>query len=135
MASLFLLDPNAVSDSMMGHPRLKAKAATQPGRLITSVVVRGEILYGLERLPPGKRRNDLKTKADLALAALPCEPVSEAAADRYAVIRRAVESIGLALDDNDLWIAATVLLAGAVLVSRDKDFGQVPGLQVEDWTL
>ncbi len=134
MPPIFLLDTNAVSDVMADHPRLKAKVASQPGQLVTSVIVRGEILYGLERLPPGKRRANLKIKADLVLAALPCEPVTEPTANRYAVIRRAVENMGLALDDNDLWITATVLTKGGVLVSRDKDFRQVPRLQVEDWT-
>ena len=131
---IYLLDTNAISDLMADQPRAKAKVASQPGQLVTSVIVRGEILYGLERLPPGKRRAKVKAKADLVLAGLACEPVVEAAADHYARIRRAVENLGLSVDDNDLWIAATVLTIGAVLVSRDKDFGQVPGLQVEDWT-
>jgi predicted nucleic acid-binding protein len=37
------------------------------------------------------------------------------------------------MDDNDLWIAATALHLGAILVSRDKMFAYVPGLQVVDW--
>ena len=135
MPPIYLLDTNAISDLMADHPRAQAKVASQPGLLVTSVIVRGEILYGLERLPAGKRRANLKAKADLVLAGVPCEPVSEPAANRYALIRRAVENLGLTLDDNDLWIAATVLTMRAVLVTRDKDFGRVPGLQVEDWTL
>jgi tRNA(fMet)-specific endonuclease VapC len=35
----------------------------------------------------------------------------------------------------DLKIAAIVLSRNALLLSKDlADFGQVPGLQVEDWT-
>ena len=41
---------------------------------------------------------------------------------------------GLALDENDLWIAATAREAGATLVTRDTDFRQIEGLQVEDWS-
>jgi tRNA(fMet)-specific endonuclease VapC len=134
MPPLYLLDTNAVSDVMADHLKIKAKIASQPGRLVTSVIVRGEIRYGLERLPAGKRRRDLKAKADVVLATLPGEPVTETAADIYATMRRAVELLGLSLDDNDLWIAATALAIGAVLVTRDQDFGQVPGLQLEDWT-
>ncbi len=134
MSPVFLFDTNAVSDVMVDHPKIKAKMTSQPGRLITSVIVCGEIRYGLERLPAGKRRNDLSAKAVLVLAALPCEPVTEPAANLYAQIRRAVELKGLILDDNDIWIAATALVLGAVVVSRDQGFALVPGLQVEDWT-
>jgi predicted nucleic acid-binding protein len=42
---------------------------------------------------------------------------------------------GFNLSDNDLWIAATALSLGAVLVSNDQAFSHVPGLTVEDWTV
>jgi predicted nucleic acid-binding protein len=40
----------------------------------------------------------------------------------------------LALDENDLWIAATARQSRATLVSRDSDFQRIDGLKVEDWT-
>ena len=55
MLPVYLFDTNAVSDAMVDKPKIKARIASQPGRLITSVVVCGEIGYGLKRLPPGKR--------------------------------------------------------------------------------
>jgi predicted nucleic acid-binding protein len=42
---------------------------------------------------------------------------------------------GLILEDDDLWIAATALTPGAVLVARDHTFTRIAGLQVEDWTV
>jgi predicted nucleic acid-binding protein len=37
---------------------------------------------------------------------------------------------GLALDENDLWVAATALALGATLVSRDGDFAGIDRLSV-----
>jgi predicted nucleic acid-binding protein len=132
--ALYLLDTNAVSDAIREHPRIKVRLAAQPGELAISVTVLGEIRYGLERLPAGKRRDALEIKAQRVFAALPCTVVTEEAANTYARVRRAVEAEGLALDDNDLWIAATALTLPAVLVSRDSDFARVPNLEVQDWT-
>jgi len=80
------------------------------------------------------RRQDLEAKAAALFAAIPCEPISEAAGDHYAQVKLARQRKGLALDENDLWIAACARGAGATLVSRDRDFGQIDGLRVEDWT-
>ena len=94
----------------------------------------GEIRYGLERLPPGKRRTNLEAKAAGVFAALTIEPVTQAAADIYGTIRRTLELQGLTIDDNDLWIAAATLSLSATLVTNDQQFSRVPGLVVRDWT-
>lgn len=132
----FLLDSTAFSDLMREHAKVDARLASLPptDRAVICSVVRGEILYGIERLPPGKRREDLEAKAARLFAIVPCEPVPQAAGDHYAKVKLARQQRGLALDENDLWIAATALAFGSVLVSRDSDFGQIDGLTVEDWT-
>lgn len=133
--ALFLLDTNMVSAVMADHPKVKAKLAQQPGLVVTCATVWGEIRYGLERLPTGKRRSNLTAKAMLVLSVMPIEPITETAADHYGVIRRATELLGFTLSDNDLWIAAASLSLGATLVSNDQDYRRIPGLQIEDWTV
>jgi tRNA(fMet)-specific endonuclease VapC len=134
---LFLLDTNAFSDFMREHPQLDARLATiaSTDRVMICSIVRGEIRYGIERLPQGKRRQGLETKATKLFAALPCEPVPEKAGDHYATIKLARQQKGLTLDENDLWIAATARSLGAVLITRDSDFQQIDGLTVNDWTV
>lgn len=102
--------------------------------MVICSIVRGEIRHGIERLPPGKRRQDLTSKAAKLFAVIPCQPVPEAAGDHWALVKLARQRKGLALDENDLRIAATALALGAILVSRDSDFQQIDGLTVEDWT-
>ena len=133
---IFLLDTTAVSDLMREHPRVMQHLAetTVPDRVVTCSVVRGEILFGIERLPQGNRRTRLADKALRLFAAVPCEAVPAEAGDHYARIKIASRRKGLVLDENDLWIAATVLSLAATLVSRDSDFGRADGLNVVDWT-
>jgi tRNA(fMet)-specific endonuclease VapC len=66
---------------------------------------------------------------------LVCESVPVAAADEYARVKAAQQRLGLAVDENDLWIAGTALASGATIVTRDKDFSRIPGLVLEDWTV
>lgn len=134
---VFLLDSNAFSDLMRKHPRVEARlAALQPGdKVVICPIVRGEILYGLARLPDGRRRENLTKQAEPLFATIACEAVPESAGDAYAKIKRMREQQGLAFDENDLWLAATASALGATLVTRDSDFRSVEGLATTDWTV
>ena len=63
---IFLLDTNAFSDLMREHPTVDARilSLSEQDNVVICSVVRGEILYGIVRLPQGKRRADLQSKAD-----------------------------------------------------------------------
>jgi predicted nucleic acid-binding protein len=100
----------------------------QGDRVITCTIVRGEILFGIARLPPGRRRTELEETGGQFLATVRCEPVPERAGDFYAAVKLARQQRGLTLDENDLWVAATALALGATLVTRDSDFGGIDGL-------
>lgn len=130
-----LLDTNAVSDLMRDHPPILARIARHTDPITTSVAVAGEIRYGLERLPLGKKRTDLEARAQRVLANVRIEVVTEPIADTYGRLKASLESRGLNPDDNDLWIAATALTLGSLLVTRDGIFTRIPGLRVEDWSV
>ena len=133
---IFLLDSTAFSDLMRKNPRVEARLAalSADDQVMICPVVRGEILYGLARLPPGRRRESLTKQTVPLFGTISCEPVPESAGDVYARIKRSREQQGLTLDENDLWIAATASVLGATLVTRDSDFGSVEGLTTADWT-
>ena len=99
-------------------------------RIVTCTIVRGEVLFGISRLPEGKRRAELEQAGRQFLDVFQCEPIPQRAGDFYAAIKLARSSRGLSLDENDLWIAATALSLGATLVTRDKDFTGIEGLTV-----
>lgn len=129
---IYLLDTNAISDLMRGDPRIENwMSSLEPtDRVVTCTIVRGEILFGIARVPAGRRRAELEETGHQFLNALRCEPIPERAGDFYATVKLTRQQRGLTLDENDLWVAATALALGAKLVSRDSDFGDIAGLSV-----
>ena len=104
--------------------------------LFTCPIVRGEILFGIQRLPTGRRRQALKNQAINLFEGLPCLAVPKEAADYYAPMKKYAEQHGTPLSENDLWIAATAMALDAILVTADSDFQRIAGfgLRLEDWT-
>lgn len=104
--------------------------------VFTCTIVRGEILFGIQKLPIGHRRQILENQAINLFEGLPCLAIPKEAADCYALLKRHAEQQGTPLSENDLWIAATAITFNAILVTADSDFQRISGfgLQVEDWT-
>jgi predicted nucleic acid-binding protein len=128
----YLLDTNAISDLMRAAPRIENWMAglDADDRVVTCTIVRREVLFGIGKLPEGRRRAELEKTGHEFLASLRCEPVPERAGDFYAAVKLARQQRGLTLDENDLWVAATTLALDATLVSRDSDFAGIDGLAV-----
>ncbi len=105
--------------------------------LFTCTIVRGEILFGIQRLPIGRRRQVLENQAINLFEGLPCLGVPKEAADYYASMKKHSEQHGTLLSENDLWIAATAMVLDAILVTADSDFQRIVkfGLRLEDWMI
>lgn len=57
-------------------------------------------------------------------------------AQRYAQVRVALERQGQVIGTHDTWIAAHALVLGLTVVTNNtREFGRVPGLLCEDWTV
>ncbi len=104
------------------------QSVSDEDQVITCPIVRGEILFGINRLPQGRRREHLEAKAHALLSALPCHAIPPEAGELYASVKLAQQRRGLPLDENDLWVAATALALGATLVTRDVAFARVDNL-------
>jgi predicted nucleic acid-binding protein len=57
-------------------------------RVVTCTIVRGEVLFGISRLPEGRWRAELEQTGHQFLAAFHCESVGEGAGDIYAAVKR-----------------------------------------------
>ncbi len=131
----YLLDTNALSEPatrrpssafMEGFGRLGAHACT-------SVLCVGEMLYGARRVRHGQRYADYLR--DAVLPHLPVLDVSLDVALRFGELKALTEGRGRPRADVDLLIAATAIVHGLEVVTRNvRDFAGLPDLVVADWT-
>jgi len=128
----YLLDTNMISDLVKNPAGTVAQhvRSLAPDSLCTTTIVAGELRYGVEK----KASAELRYRVTQILGAIPVLPLDAACADAYGTIRAELESQGISIGVNDLWIAAHARTLGLVLVTHNtEEFRRVPGLQWEDW--
>ena len=133
---IYHFDTNAVSDLMTGQTKIRDRFSflSRSHQFSFSAIVRGELRYGLERVPAGRRRGLLQARFDVIVGQIPIDLVDQGVAETYGQVKYACELAGLPRDANDLWIAAAAITRGAILITRDADFNLIPKLRTEDWS-
>lgn len=128
----FLLDTNVLSEfARMGEPDRHVDSwlkTTAEEFLFASVLTFAEIRRGIELLPVGKRRAQLKKWQDDLVASFEMRlyPVTKSIADRWAVLSAQAQRNGITLANIDGLVAATALEHDLTLVTRNvKDFAGV----------
>jgi tRNA(fMet)-specific endonuclease VapC len=133
MSQRYLLDTNIVSHIMQGRDAaLLARLTEVPvGQVFLSAVTLAELEYGLQRRGQPPRLKNALSQILLHMDVLPWDaPVARC----YGVLCSDLEGRGINLSDFDMMIAAHALAADAILVSRNKAFGQVKArLKLEVW--
>lgn len=129
----YMLDTNTVNHLIKGHPAVARRVVTVPmTSLCISSITAGELLFGLAKRPAAKQLHAVVKGFLLRVDVLPW---NGATAERYATIRAGMERQRKSLGPLDLLIAAHASDVGAALVTNDRAFGRIAGLQVEDWTI
>ena len=145
----YLLDTNHCFRLIARDTRLIAALKERPlERLMTSVVVAGELRYGALI---SERRSENSLAVEDFLGRIDQVSVSPAISQVYADLkagillklgpkdrskRRGFDLTKLGFTDNDLWIAASALERDAIVVSEDPDFRRMATLEslnVENW--
>jgi len=128
-----MLDTNTVRHLIKAHPTVARRVTAVPmATLCISSVTEGELLFGLAKRPDARLLHRVVQEFLLRVDVLPWDRASAA---RYGTLRADLQSQGKILAPLDLLIAAQALSVDAVLVTNDRAFGQVSGLQVEDWAV
>jgi len=124
-----IIDTNALSAFFDGaegsvHQFERAEALTLP------VVVLGEYRFGLR----GSRERKVR-EAKLIEFAQTCAicPVLESTSCFYAKIKHQLKKDGSPIPENDIWIAAVALELGQVILSNDRHFDFVKGIERQGW--
>lgn len=138
--SLFVLDTDFVTLYYRGEPTVVQRVdARPPTELAISIMTIDEQLSGWYTLTRQARQPDQIARAYsqlgeavVRLARWRILPYTESAIARVAQLKVLRLNVRL----MDLRIATIALEHGAVVVTRNqRDFGRVPGLQVEDWSV
>ena len=128
----YLLDTNIVSDILRNPHGAAAERLRRvdPQDVATSIVVLGELRYGLTKRPHGR----LEAQLDAVLTALELLPLDPPAEEHYGRLRAELETRGAPIGANDMWIAAHALALDRTLVTANsREFERVSGLKVENW--
>jgi tRNA(fMet)-specific endonuclease VapC len=130
-----MLDTDACSYLMRGASSvLDERVAGVPvDDVCMSVITLAELRYGVAVSP----RPDQDGRAlEALLRYVQVFDLPEAAAQHYAAIRADLRRRGAMIGANDLFIAAHARSLDLVLVTNNvSEFGRVPGLEVENWSV
>ena len=132
-----LLDTSAVSAAMAGNADLDAFLGTlEPESVIySSVIVEGEVRFGLARLAEGRRKHALAAAFEEVLSALyDILPTTRDIADEYGRLKAQLWDSGTPIGENYIWIASTARANGLVVLTSDPDYDSVPDLRVAKWS-
>ena len=134
-----LLDTNVLSEIKrpQPNPHVLARLAAIPTEdMFLSVVVAGEIMLGIEKLQPSKRRQDLEQWLAEALRDFAARllPVDLETFRVWSQLTTRAASAGRVVAMADGLIAATAIRYGLHLMTRNtKDFQPTGALLVDPW--
>lgn len=137
VAPKYLLDTNALSEPARPRPNptLVERLEAHRAEIATAAPVWHELIYGLERLPPSRKRTAIGSYLDdLRRSIMPILAYDEEAAEWHARERARLESVGRSVSFRDSQIAAVAVVHGLIIVTANvSDFRPLAGLEIENW--
>lgn len=137
---MIVLDTNVVSEFAKPEALRNARVGqwvdrVSPHELWITAVSVAEMKTGIEMMPDGKRRDDIRERVRRAidLFAGSCLPFDAMCASEYGRLYAARRRMGRPIDIFDAQIAAITIAAGFTLATLNvRDFEGIDGLKVVD---
>ena len=124
-----LLDTSAYSAFMRGNTKVRDILQLADSIYFNPIVL-GELKSGFLR---GRKKKENETLLEQFLESprVYSVPLDEEASERYAVIRDSLWKAGTPIPTNDMWISATAMQHGLVVVTTDPHYKKVSQILVE----
>lgn len=133
----YLLDTDALSEplKLRPHSGFLHRLHLHSEQVAIAVTTWHEALFGLYRLPPGRRRDEVATYLfEVIFPSVPVLPYDADAAQWHAQERARLAGRGRATPFADGQIAAVAHVHGLALITGNaKDFAGFLALEIEDW--
>jgi hypothetical protein len=129
-----LVDANVLSEATKATPDAKFVAwlRQHEAELAVDPIILGEIRFGIHLLPAGKRRRRLEQWFKQGVAKLACLPWTAETGLRWAKLLADLRRAGKAIPIKDSLIAATALVHGLTVVTRNTRDFRAAGVKVFD---
>lgn len=140
MNYVYLLDTNIISELVKPVPNqlVVKKVIEHQGISALSSIGWGECLYGIKRMPEGKRKQQISDfYFNTVHANFQFIPFDNHAANIYSDIKERLEKAGKISQELDMQIAATAIANNVILVTRNisdfENISSVSSLMIENW--
>ena len=127
----FLLDTNVLSDILRQNQTVLTHLTKHhPTDMAMSCISEGELLYGVAHNPEA---TSLRKAVEELIKSITPLPWNSAAANRYGQLKAELQRVGQTLSELDMMIAAHALSASLCLITSDRAFSRIAGLDIVNW--
>jgi predicted nucleic acid-binding protein len=124
-----ILDTNAIS-ALAGEDKVLTDLVQAAPRIAVTIISLGEYALGISQ---SRHRVELEAWLDALLLKVDVLLLEQKTLPFYAEVRGRLKMAGTPIPANDCWIAALAKQHRLPIVSQDRHFDSVKGLQRIDW--
>jgi predicted nucleic acid-binding protein len=130
----YLVDASVLSESTKSSPSARVVEWLRRNErdMVVDPVILGEVRFGILLLPKGKRRAKLEQWFDAGVPRLHCLPWEAETGLRWAELLARLRASGRAMPIKDSLIAATALVHGLIVATRNRTDFEKAGVKIVD---
>ena len=131
---MYLVDANVLSEPTKSSPSARVVEWLRRNErdIVVDPVILGEVRFGILLLPKGKRRAKLEQWFDAGVQRLHCLPWEAETGLRWAELLARLRASGRAMPIKDSLIAATALVHGLIVATRNRTDFEKAGVKIVD---